>query len=564
MKMELAMKYWRNFGLGIAMMAMTSVATANPGNKLGFNTSGLSQIAVSNPFIDKFKVSRGWITSCEFNWQENRAIDPGCTKKTSFNTKETEKVKVDRFGWPMRLPSSAEAPIYTSINAIWDLGEYFTLGDYVVTYQGDVDIKPHGDLTITSQTPGRIEFNLKSTKRNLRLHVTRINPSNYLRNVKVIPKKFVNVASRQKFNPDYLSTVKPFNSIRFMPWQNTKDTLLTRWEQRTTPNHAFYNGNAGMPVETMVELSNEVNVDPWFSMPHLGDNTFMYRFAQSVKQNLKPHLKVYVEYSNEIWNFMYPATHHASKMGKKMWPNGYPKINQGSRNLKWALNYNALRTGQICDIWKQVFGNQKHRVVCVVSAYAGAPAMGEEILTCPLAGGNCAQKVDAYGIAPYFGDYIARIENRNILRQWAHSGAAGMNNLFREINQGNLIQDNIPGGAIPRAVKNRITPNVALAKKHGVKLVSYEAGQHLLRVDGAHRIHDEKIFELFSNANRDPRMIQSYQQYLQAWKRSGAGIMMHFNGISNIDNRNYFAMLERPENPNSAKYRALTQYLRQR
>ena len=139
-----------------------------------------------------------------------------------------------------------------------------------------------------------------------------------------------------------------------------------------------------------------------------------------------------------------------------------------------------------------------------------------------------------------------------------------MNSLFQEILHGNHIDDGIPGGAIPRAVKNRMTNNVALAKKHGVKLVAYEGGQHLLRVDGAHRISDEKVFELFSEANRDPRMIQAYQQYLQAWKRSGAGIMMHFNGISNIDNRNYFAMLERPENPNSAKYRALTQYLRQR
>ena len=558
------MKRFRKIGLGAALIALAGMAHANPGNKLGFNTSGLSQIAVSNPFIDKFKVSRGWITSCNYDWQNDRPIDPGCTKKKSFNTGETDKVKVDRFGWPMRLPTKAEAPVYTSINAIWDLGEFFTLGEYVVTYQGDADIKPHGDLEITDQRPGRIEFTLKSTKRNLRLHITRINPQRYIRDIKVIPKRFVQVASRQKFNPDYLNTVRPFNSIRFMPWQNTKDTLFTRWEQRTTPNHAFYNGNAGMPIETMVELSNQVNAAPWFSMPHLADNTLLYRFAQTVKQKLKPGLKVYVEYSNEIWNYMYPATHHATREGLKRWPRAYSELNQGSRNLKLALNYNALRTTQICDIWKQVWGNQKSRVVCVLSAYAGAPAMGEEALTCPLAGGNCAAKIDAYGIAPYFGDYIARIENRNILRGWAHQGAAGMNALFSEINRGNYIDDKIPGGAIPRAMKNRITPNVALAKKHGVQLLAYEGGQHLLRVDGAHKIYDEKIFELFSKANQDPRMIGPYQQYLRAWNNSGAGMMMHFNGISNIDNRNYFAMLERPENPNSAKYRALTSYLRQR
>ena len=558
------MKRLRNLGLSAALIALAGVAHANPGNKLGFNTSGLAQISVSNPFIDKFKVSRGWITSCNYDWQNDKPIDPGCTKKISFNTGETEKVKVDRFGWPMRLPTSREAPIYTSISAIWDLGEFFTLGDYVVTYQGDADIKALGDLVVTSQQPGRIEFTLNSTKRNLRLHVTRINPQQYIRDIKVIPKRFVQVASRQKFNPDYVNTIRPFNSIRFMPWQNTKDTKFTRWEQRTTPNHAFYNGNAGMPVETMVELSNLVNSDPWFSMPHLGDDTLMYRFAQTVKQKLKGGLKVYVEYSNEIWNYMYPATHHATREGLKRWPRAYPKLNQGARNLKLALNYNALRTGQICDIWKRVFAGQERRVVCVLSAYAGAPAMGEELMSCPLAGGNCHKKIDAYGVAPYFGDYIARIENRAQLRNWAKSGEAGMRNLFSEINQGNLIDDKIPGGAIPRAMKNRITPNVALAKKYGKQLVAYEGGQHLLRVDRPHVIYDEKIFELFSKANRDSRMIQSYQQYLNAWGRSGAGIMMHFNGISNIDNRNYFAMLERPENPNSAKYRALTNYLKAR
>lgn len=558
------MKSFRNLGLGVALLALAGIANANPGDRLGYNTSGLAQIAVSNPLNDKFKLARGWITSCNYDWQNDRPIDPGCSKKQSFNTGESDKVKVDRFGWPMRLPTSGEAPIYTSINAIWDLGEFFTLGEYVVTYTGDADIKPHGDIDITLQQPGRIEFNLKSTKRNLRLHITRINPGNYIRDIKVVPKRFVNTVARQPFNPDYITTMRPFHSIRFMPWQNTKDTEVSRWEQRTTPNHAFYSGNAGMPVETMVDLSNTVRSAPWFSMPHMADNTFYYRFAQVVKQRLNPGLKVYVENSNEIWNYMYPATHYATREGLKRWPQAYRELNQGSRNLRLALNWNAIRTAEMCDIWKQVFGNQKHRVVCVLSAYAGAPAMAEEALSCPLAGGNCASRIDAYGIAPYFGDYIARIENRALLKQWAHSGQAGMNNLFREILQGNLINDGIPGGAIPRAVKNRIDPNVAVTKKYGVKLLAYEGGQHLLRVDGAHVIRDEKIFELFSNANRDPRMIQAYQQYLQAWKRSGAGMMMHFNGISNIDNRNYFAMLERPENPNSAKYRAMMNYLQGR
>ena len=139
-----------------------------------------------------------------------------------------------------------------------------------------------------------------------------------------------------------------------------------------------------------------------------------------------------------------------------------------------------------------------------------------------------------------------------------------MNNLFKEVLNGAFINNNIPGGAVAEAVKARISPNIALVKKHGVKLVAYEAGQHLLRVDGRHVIKDQKIFEMFKNAQTDPRMLQAYRQYMQAWKRSGADIMMHFRGIGQNNNHEYFHMLERPENPNSVKYRALTEYLRQR
>jgi len=61
----------------IALITISSTSHAANGNRLGYNTSGLHHLASSNPFIDIFKISRGWITSCEFNWQQNRPIDPG-------------------------------------------------------------------------------------------------------------------------------------------------------------------------------------------------------------------------------------------------------------------------------------------------------------------------------------------------------------------------------------------------------------------------------------------------------------------------------------------------------
>ena len=545
----------------LTILTTASVSYAVPGNKLGYNTSGLHHLASSNPFIDIFKVSRGWITSCEFNWQTNRAIDPGCTKKSSFNTKESEKVSVDRNGWPTRLPARGEAPVFTSINAIWDMPENFPTGRHFVTYEGDADIKVHGDIEIIRQIPGRIDFNLRTTKRKLRLHITRINQRNYIRNIKVIPYKYAGIYARQTFNPEYLKTSRNFNSLRFMPWQNTKLTKVSEWHQRATPQSAFYNHNAGMPLEVMMDLAEQSQLDPWFSMPHLASDNYYRKFAQTVKARLKPWQKVYVENSNEIWNSIYPATHDASRKGLKLWPRGKIEMkNPGTRRLYLALNYNAKRSREMCRIFKQQLGN---RAVCVVSGYGSAPKMAEELMTCPLAGGNCFKDFDAYAVAPYFGDYIARIENRALVRRWAASGNNGINQLYREIMNGGLIKDPYPGGAIENAIQDRVVKNVAIAKKYGVKLLAYEGGQHLLRVDGQHVIRDPKVFSMFANANRNPQMARAYSKYLNAWNRAGGGMLMHFNGIAAIDDRNYFPMLEKA-GTRSPKLNAMVNYIRSR
>lgn len=49
-----------------------------------------------------------------------------------------------------------------------------------------------------------------------------------------------------------------------------------------------------------IQLSNHVGAAPWFSMPHLADDGYHRAFAQQVKDTLRPDLKVYVEWSNEV------------------------------------------------------------------------------------------------------------------------------------------------------------------------------------------------------------------------------------------------------------------------
>ena len=531
-------------------------------DKLGMNLSPPQKMGSSIPFMDLFKISTGWVTSCEFDWQRNRPIDPGCTRKNSFNTKEKDKVVLDANGWVRSLPARNAPQIYTSVSSLWTLPKTFPTGDYVVFYEGQGEMAVRGDVTINKESPGRIEFRLNSTKRNLRLHITKTS-RNYIRNIRVIPKRYESSYRSHAFNPLYVNKIAPFQVLRFMPWMQTVYQQEVSWNTRAKPTSAHYTATKGVPIETMVDLANKTHSSAWFNIPHKADNAYIQNFANLVKAKLHPSRKVYIELSNEVWNGLYTATHYAHAQARLLWPRAYPKMNPGTRKLLMAINWYGKRSTEMCDIWKRSFGNQKNRVICVLSTYASSQRFGRELLDCPLwKKGECGRKADAFAVGPYFGDYMARIENRNTINAWANQGDGGMNSIFREIFQGGLIKDKYPGGAIARSVAVRIKPNVALAKEYGLPLIAYEGGQHLLRVDPPHTVRSQKLLDMFVKANRDPRMKQAYVRYLQAWRNAGGQLMVPFYGIGETDSRNFFSMLEHVGQKTSPKYQALMQYLR--
>ncbi len=551
------------FKLLFATLLTASLSTSAIAlDKLGINVSPPQKMGSSIPFMDLFKISTGWVTSCEFDWQHNRAIDPGCTRQNSFNTKEKESVQLDGNGWVRSLPSRNAPEIYTSVSSLWTLPKTFPGGDYVVLYEGQGEMAVRGDVAVTRESPGRIEFHLNSPKRNLRLHITRTQAGNYIRNIRVIPKRYEANYRSQAFNPLYINKIRPFQVLRFMPWMQTVYQQEVNWNTRAKPTTAHYTDTKGVPIEVMVDLSNQTNSSPWFNIPHKANDAYIQNFANLVKARLKPNKKVYIELSNEVWNGLYSATHYANQEARKLWPRAYPKMNAGTKKLLMAINWYGKRSTEMCDIWKRSFGGQKNRVVCVLSTYASSQRFGRELLDCPLwKKGECGRKADAFAVGPYFGDYMARIENRGVINAWANQGDGGMNSIFREIFQGGLIKDQFPGGAIDRAVQVRIKPNVALAKEYGLPLIAYEGGQHLLRVDPPHTVKSKKLLDMFVKANRDPRMKQAYIRYLQAWRNNGGDLMVPFYGIGETDSRNFFSMLEHVGQPTSPKYQAFMQYL---
>ena len=545
------------------VVSLNSSAQFSENPKLGINVGDLGKLSSSIPFIDIFKISKGWYTSCEFDWGAGQPIDPDCTRKTSLNTREQNLLHLDGNGWVRDLPSPQDSPVFTSVTSVWKLSEHFPTGRYVVLFDGKGRMKITGDLRIAWQRPGHIEFDLLSPKRNLKLQITRTDPErtgDYIRNIRIVPKKYEN--DRRVFNPDYLSRIRPMQTIRFMPWTNPRGNEAVEWQERIGIGASHYTGKKGVPAERMIDMANAINSTPWLSIPYKASDDYMRQYARMVKKRLRKDQKVYLEYSNEVWNVIFPSATYAARKADKLWNFPYKKVKGIKRRVLLAANWYAKRSVEMCQIWKQEFGSQRNRVQCVVGTLFSVPWLGKEILDCPLwkQANGCGRYMDAYGVGPYFGDYIAKKENRDTIKSWLHDRDGGLSRLFEEIMEGGQIKKGPKGGAM-QLVQEQMQANKKNADKYRLPMVAYEAGQHLIRFDPPHTVKEPEVLNLFMSAQRDPRMKAAYDKYLHTWASNGGGLMLHFYGIGEPEPKNFFGMLEYLHQPSTPKYAALLDYL---
>lgn len=543
----------------------TASARHSDNPKLGINVGDLGKLSSSIPFTDIFKISKGWFTSCEFDWRAGEPIDPGCTRKTSLNSREQHLLQLDGNGWVRSLPSPQDSPVFTSVTSTWKLSDHFPTGRYVVLYDGEGRIKLTGDLRMGFQRLGHLEFDLLSPKRNLRLQITQTDPKKngeYIRNIRIVPKRNEQDYQSHVFNPDYLARVNPMHVMRFMPWTNPRSNEAVEWNDRVGIGAAHYTGKQGVPVERMVDMANAINAAPWLSIPYMANDDYMREYARMVKKRLRKNQKIYVEYSNEVWNSIFPAATYAARKADKLWNFPYKKVKGPKRRVLLSANWYAKRSVEMCQIWKKEFGSQGNRVICVVGSLFSVPWLGKEILDCPLwkEAGGCGRHIDAYGVGPYFGDYIAKKGNRETVKKWINDADGGKSKLFKEILEGGLIKNGPKGGSM-RLVQDHMYANKKFADKYGLPLIAYEAGQHLIRYDPPHTVKDPDVLNLFMSVQNDPRMKEAYERYLNTWASGGGGLMLHFYGIGQPEPKNFFGMLEYLNQPSTPKYLALMDYL---
>jgi hypothetical protein len=453
--------------------------------RLGINLSGPCDWNTELPFADVFRFSRPWISQRQGGeWGKGPAL------------------ALDARGWVTRLEKDcwAETPLCTIE------GGHYPAGQYTVLYEGRGTLEPWGAAKLVSSKPGEMVLSVDSTKGGFWIRIKETDSADYVRNIRVFMPGNVQkyMVSPFAWNPTFLDRWQGVACVRFMDWMNTNGSKQAKWSDRPVPNDATYS-EKGVPLEVMIELANVLKADPWFCMPHLADDDYVRQFATMVKAKLDPKLKVYVEYSNEVWNGQFEQNRYAGEQGIRM--------GLAAKDKPWegAWRFTAVRSVQIFKIWEEVFGGHE-RLVRVLPTQAANPYVSQQIL-----GTQDAWKhADALAIAPYMGLSVP---------------ADGDGLTARKVETWTVDQalDQLEKSSLPEAI-GFMKEQKKVADQFGLKLIAYEGGQHMVGIQGGE--NNEKMTALFMAANAHPRMGQIYTKYLAAWTQEGGDVFAHFSSVS--------------------------------
>ncbi len=497
---------------------------------LGTNLNGVADWTTQDPFLDLYKQARVLVSGTGDEWADGRELP------------------FDERGELLRLEPGQIARTVL----LTDHGQY-PGGRYVLTYEGEAEFWFHRD--VVSQEPGRIVLDVPpgtapGDKSAVAMDVTSTNADDPLRNVHVYGPGGVCAEDRARecttdedcpggpcqsaedavragelFRPSFLASLRPYRMLRFMDWGLTNGSEVVRWDDRAQLTDATYTAR-GVPLERMIELANRTGAQPWFCIPHQADDDYVRQFAALLAAELDPALPVWIEYSNEIWNGIFQQGGYAEAQGEAR---GY------GEELEARNRFQGVRSTEIFDLVDAALGPE--RVVRVLSVQANWSWVAEQVIA------GAEGRADALAVAPYVGLLPGPDDAPAIAR-------AGLDALLER------SRDEV----LPEAL-GWVREHAEIARRHGLELVAYEAGQHYVGVDGAQ--DDESLNALFDRFNRSPAIGEVYTAMLEGWVAAGGGWLNHFVDVSGYSKWGRWGALEYASQPRAEapKYDALLRFV---
>lgn len=531
---------------------------------------GLAEIAdwsTQQPFLDVMKTARPWILHKRGQW------GGGDYRELALAG------HLDAYGWPKRLPRDL-GTVGTVILSDMPAEAASLAGRYHLSFDGTGIVEISGRASNVRYGKGEVTFDYTPGPGVVEIRLQRSDPArngDYIRNIRVVKAAHIDrLRVGEIFNPDWLERIDGFEVLRFMDWMATNNATLSQWQDRPLPQDYTY-ALKGVPLEVLLALVRQTGVDPWFTLPHLADDDYVHRFATMAQGGIAPGQSVYVEFSNEVWNWQFEQAKWADDAARARWD-----------AESAGAQYHGMRAAQMAQIFSDVFDAEDAgpELVNVIATQTGWLGLEDSILNAPLWLAETgidqppAIYFDAYAVTGYFGGILG-IENRAALvRGWidesrdaaqqagqaqglsgatlddymtAHRFDLATQRAGEELRAGALSGD--PADTMADLLGRVLPYHAQAAAKERLELVMYEGGSHVVGLGPI--VDDPDLTAFFTAFNYSPEMGALYTDLIAGWKKLGGGTFAAYADVQNPTKWGSWGTL-RYLSDNNPRWQALT------
>lgn len=334
------------------------------------------------------------------------------------------------------------------------------------------------------------------------------------------------------------------------------DFANVTWEQRAQPSTLGQASGKGLAFETMIQLANLLDADPWISVPTAADDDFVVNLATMIKNRLKPGLRCYVEYSNETWNFIYPGYAYSEAKTRQLELQGA---------LIPADAWHAYRATEIFKIFNRVFGEadlrearQQSRLVRVLTSQTAYFNRAKSVMDWKMPGdaqpteGLPAYKfADAWASTAYFGfkdDKDGTVLERSSFDELIDLQLDDINAMFGTKSEPGILRQLFQE-----------------ANARGMQFVTYEAGAGIVApgnrkdlIIKAGQLNQNQGMHLVYNA-----MFQKWSELYQDYGAESVGVWTQYYDVGRYGKSGYWGLLQSTyqEPATVPKYQAILDYV---
>lgn len=377
----------------VTISAPTLGAYTAPAN-IGVNVDSPTYYDVGQQYVDVIYMASGWSST------KSDAVHGSGQNLAEIG-------ELDPNGWPLEDAQIMFLCCVSNDGSAADPGVGSPLlGKYQLSFNGQANIGDDGgkvenqnyDSTTNTTTATLDQTPLHSDGSGFDMLVsfnktqrTASSPINSgITNVHVIRPQFAPNGTKwwdspqQEFTDPFLASLAPFSTLRFMDWTDTIGSQEADWDQATPAHWPGWHyietdgawewnatdkkteltnnwwSNTGQSWQSEIDLANVTGKDIWINIPVRATDDYVKSLATLLKQNLNPGIHVYVEYSNEIWNYNYEEWYYNDAATQALIANNSQEATGYQNNcISWANDtcHVAERLMQISKDFASVWGS---------------------------------------------------------------------------------------------------------------------------------------------------------------------------------------------------------------